>query len=54
MSLVLVETDRPGFQRGRHLEKIGCKAQDTAPNCVSCGGISPDWMMSWNVLPKAP
>ncbi len=30
MSLVLVETDRPGFQRGRMLEKIGCKAQDTA------------------------
>ena len=30
VSLVLVETDRPGFQRGRHLEKIGCKAQDTA------------------------
>jgi acyl-CoA dehydrogenase len=25
-----VETDRPGFQRGRMLEKIGCKAQDTA------------------------
>ena len=30
VSLVLVETDRPGFQRGRRLEKIGCKAQDTA------------------------
>ena len=30
ISLVLVETDRPGFQRGRLLEKIGCKAQDTA------------------------
>lgn len=30
VSLVLVETDRPGFQRGRLLEKIGCKAQDTA------------------------
>lgn len=30
VSLVLVETDRPGFQRGRKLEKIGCKAQDTA------------------------
>lgn len=30
VSLLLVEADRPGFQRGRRLEKIGCKAQDTA------------------------
>ncbi len=30
VSLILVETDRPGFQRGRMLEKIGYKAQDTA------------------------
>ena len=30
VSLILVETDRPGFARGRRLEKIGCKAQDTA------------------------
>ena len=30
ISLLLVETDRPGFVRGRKLEKIGCKAQDTA------------------------
>jgi acyl-CoA dehydrogenase len=30
VSLILVETDRPGFERGRRLEKIGCKAQDTA------------------------
>jgi acyl-CoA dehydrogenase len=30
ISLILVETDRPGFRRGRMLEKIGCKAQDTA------------------------
>ena len=30
VSLLLVEGDRPGFQRGRRLEKIGCKAQDTA------------------------
>ena len=30
VSLILVETDRPGFQRGRRLEKIGLKAQDTA------------------------
>ncbi len=30
VSLILVETDRKGFERGRRLEKIGCKAQDTA------------------------
>lgn len=30
VSLLLVETDRPGFHRGRKLDKIGCKAQDTA------------------------
>lgn len=30
VSLLLVETDRPGFTAGRKLEKIGCKAQDTA------------------------
>jgi acyl-CoA dehydrogenase len=30
ISLLLVETDRPGFVKGRKLEKIGCKAQDTA------------------------
>ena len=29
-SLFLVEADRPGFSRGRLLEKIGQKAQDTA------------------------
>ena len=30
MSLVVVEDDRPGFERGRNLEKIGLHAQDTA------------------------
>jgi acyl-CoA dehydrogenase len=30
VSLILVETNREGFKRGRKLEKIGCKAQDTA------------------------
>ena len=30
VSLLLVETSRPGFTRGRRLEKIGCKAQDMA------------------------
>lgn len=30
VSLILVEADRDGFQRGRKLEKIGWKAQDTS------------------------
>ena len=30
VSLVLVESDRPGFARGRNLEKIGMHAQDTS------------------------
>jgi len=30
MSLIVVESDRPGFRRGRNLEKIGLHAQDTA------------------------
>ncbi|MFP6757247.1 MAG: acyl-CoA dehydrogenase family protein [Alphaproteobacteria bacterium] len=30
ISLVLVETDREGFSRGRNLEKVGLKAQDTS------------------------
>ncbi|HUP09591.1 MAG TPA: acyl-CoA dehydrogenase family protein [Caldimonas sp.] len=30
MSLVLVEADRPGFRRGRKLEKVGQHAADTA------------------------
>src|SRR5262249_44664091 len=30
ISLILVETDRSGFSRGRRLEKIGYKAQDTS------------------------
>jgi len=29
-SLILVETDRPGFARGRNLDKLGMKAQDTS------------------------
>ena len=29
-SILLVETDRPGFRRGRLLQKVGQKAQDTA------------------------
>ncbi|HJQ60111.1 MAG TPA: acyl-CoA dehydrogenase family protein [Vineibacter sp.] len=29
-SLICVETDREGFRRGRNLEKIGMKAQDTS------------------------
>lgn len=30
ISLLLVETDSPGFARGRNLEKLGMKAQDTS------------------------
>ena len=30
VTLFLVETNSPGFIRGRKLQKIGCKAQDTA------------------------
>ncbi len=30
MSLIVVEADTPGFERGRNLEKIGMHAQDTA------------------------
>jgi alkylation response protein AidB-like acyl-CoA dehydrogenase len=30
ISLIIVETDRPGFRRGRNLKKIGFKAQDTS------------------------
>lgn len=30
MSLFIVEADRPGFRRGKNLDKIGAKAQDTS------------------------
>ena len=30
VSLIVVETDRPGFRRGRKLQKVGMHAQDTA------------------------
>jgi alkylation response protein AidB-like acyl-CoA dehydrogenase len=30
VSLILVETDRAGFKRGRNLEKIGCWSSDTS------------------------
>ena len=30
ISLILVETDRAGFRRGKPLHKIGCKAMDTS------------------------
>ena len=30
VSLIIVETDRPGFERGRNLDKIGQKAADTS------------------------
>jgi acyl-CoA dehydrogenase len=30
ISLLLVEANKPGFSRGRNLEKLGMKAQDTS------------------------
>lgn len=30
ISLIVVEADRPGFERGRRLKKLGTKAQDTS------------------------
>ena len=30
ISLVMVEADRAGFERGRRLKKLGTKAQDTS------------------------
>jgi alkylation response protein AidB-like acyl-CoA dehydrogenase len=30
LSFIIVESDRPGFARGRQLDKIGLKAQDTS------------------------
>src|SRR5437868_13615259 len=30
VTLIIVESDRPGFKRGRNLEKLGMKAQDTS------------------------
>ena len=30
ISMIIVETDRPGFERGRNLDKIGQKAADTS------------------------
>ncbi|WP_122817420.1 acyl-CoA dehydrogenase family protein [Nocardioides pantholopis] len=30
LSLIVIETDRPGFSRGRNLEKVGLHAQDTS------------------------
>ena len=30
VSLIVVDTDAPGFERGRNLDKIGMKAQDTS------------------------
>ena len=30
LSLLVIEDEMPGFERGRELDKMGCKAQDTA------------------------
>ncbi|MGJ3626921.1 hypothetical protein AB5I41_08520 [Sphingomonas sp. MMS24-JH45] len=40
VSLIVVETATPGFERGRNLDKIGMKAQDTG-GCSSTRCASP-------------
>jgi alkylation response protein AidB-like acyl-CoA dehydrogenase len=61
ISLVLVESDRPGFQRGRNLDKIGLHGQDTSElffqdvripkgNLIGAAGMGFAYMM--NQLPQ--
>ncbi|MGQ0661874.1 acyl-CoA dehydrogenase family protein, partial [Sphingosinicella sp.] len=61
ISLVLVESDRPGFQRGRNLDKIGLHGQDTSElffqdvripkgNLIGAPGMGFAYMM--NQLPQ--
>jgi alkylation response protein AidB-like acyl-CoA dehydrogenase len=61
ISLVLVESDRPGFQRGRNLDKIGLHGQDTSElffqdvrvpkgNLIGAAGAGFAYMM--NQLPQ--
>jgi len=42
VTLVLVESDRPGFRRGRNLKKIGQNAQDTAELFFDHVHVPPD------------
>lgn len=42
VSLIAVDTDQPGFERGRALDKIGLKAQDTSELFFS-GARAPLW-----------
>jgi len=55
ISLVVIETDQPGFKRGRLLEKIGLHAQDTAElffeNVVApCGNLLGDENAGFGML----
>lgn len=61
ISLIMVESDRPGFRRGRTLDKIGLHSQDTAElffddvrvpvsNCL--GGINRGFIHLMNELPQ--
>jgi alkylation response protein AidB-like acyl-CoA dehydrogenase len=61
ISLVLVESDRPGFERGRNLDKIGLHGQDTSElffqdvrvpkgNLIGAAGAGFAYMM--NQLPQ--
>jgi len=45
VSLFLVETERPGFAKGRNLEKIGMKAQDTSELFFSDVRLPPENML---------
>ena len=60
-SLVLVEADRDGFRRGRNLEKIGLKAQDTSelffdnvrvPTANMLGGEGMGFVQLMQMLPQ--
>ncbi|MFC5907955.1 acyl-CoA dehydrogenase family protein [Streptacidiphilus monticola] len=61
LSLLVVERDMPGFARGRNLDKIGLKAQDTAelffddvrvPAANLLGGENQGFVHLMNALPR--
>ena len=61
ISLVVVESDRPGFQRGRNLDKIGLHGQDTSelffqdvrvPNGNLIGAAGAGFAYMMNQLPQ--
>lgn len=61
ISLFLVESDRPGFRKGRNLDKIGLKGQDTSelffdnvrvPASNMLGGLNQGFGILMNELPR--